>query len=281
MKKLITSLALFVGLYSFAQELPQPSPAASLKQRVGLTDIQVDYSRPSLKGRKAFGELVPYGQLWRTGANKATSIEFSTDVMINKIPVPAGKYSIFTIPSEKSWVIILNRNTELWGVDGYDKGQDVLRTTVASKMEGKYESFTVEFENLTENGAHLALKWEGQSVAIPIMVEVDKQAQLNIEKASKEDAGNWRVHRGAASYYIGKEMSYDKALMHIDKAIELKADNWYNYWVRAEALAGLNRKKEAMESGNKAIEMGEAQAKADGKEFTYGDGLKAEMAAWK
>ncbi len=121
MKKLITSLALFVGLYSFAQELPQPSPAASLKQRVGLTDIQVDYSRPSLKGRKAFGELVPYGQLWRTGANKATSIEFSTDVMINKIPVPAGKYSIFTIPSEKSWVIILNRNTELWGVDGYDK----------------------------------------------------------------------------------------------------------------------------------------------------------------
>jgi len=281
MKKLITSLALCVGLYSFAQELPQPSPAASIKQRIGLTDIQVDYSRPSLKGRKVFGELVPYGKMWRTGANKATTIEFSTDVMINKIPVAAGKYSIFTIPSEKSWIVILNRNADLSGTNGYEKGQDVLRTDVAVKMGGMFESFTVEFENLTADGAHLALKWENQMVAIPIKVEVDKIAQENIEKAMKEDAENWRVHRGAASYYIGKEMHYDKALTYIDKSIELKEDNWYNYWLRAEALNGLNRREDAIASANKAIAMGEEQAKADGKEFTYGEGFKADMKTWK
>lgn len=281
MKKTLLIATLASATMIMAQELPAPSPAAELEQRVGLTDIKVNYSRPQMKGRTIFGDLVPYGEVWRTGANKVTSIEFSTDVMFNKIPVSAGKYSLITIPGKDTWTIILNRETEMWGVGDYDKAKDVLRTNVKPvALSQAVKTFTIEFENLSDAGAHLAIKWENTAVAVPLTVEVDQQAEINIAKAIEEDGGNWRVHRNAASYYVNKGKGFDKALTHINKALELNNDNWYSHWVKAEILHGLKRNDEARKAGEAAIAMGEAEAAKDGKTFTYGPGLKAEMAAW-
>lgn len=282
MKKYFAILAaLFMGVSLTAQDLPVPSPSAEFEQRVGLTDIKVMYSRPQMKGREIFGDLVPYDRLWRTGANKATSIEFSTDVQFNKMPVKAGTYSLITIPSEGKWTIILNRETEMWGVGSYDEGKDVLRTMISAKeLPYSVETFTIEIENIEANKAELAIKWEQTAVNIPISVEVDEIAEANIAKAIEEDGDNWRVYRSAASYYINKGSNYDEALKHINNSLELDPDQWYSYWVKAEALHGLGKNKEAKESGNKAIAMGKAAAEKDDREFTYGEGLMAEMKAW-
>jgi hypothetical protein len=281
MKKLFLIASMATFSFLSAQDLPAPSPAAELEQRVGLTDVKINYSRPQMKGREIFGKLVPFDKLWRTGANKITSIEFSTDVMFNKMPVKAGKYSLITIPSETKWTVILNRETEMWGIGNYDKSKDVVRTMIsAEKLPKTVETFTIEMENLTSTSAHLAIKWENTSVSVPITVSVDKQAEINIAKAVEEDGDNWRVHRNAASYYVEKGKNYDKALEHMNKAIELDPNNWYSHWVKAEVLHGLKRNKEAKELAMKAIAMGEAEAKKEGNTFTYGDGLKAEMAEW-
>lgn len=264
-----------------AQELPAPSPAAKLEQRVGLTDIHVEYSRPQMKGRTVFGDLVPYDQVWRTGANKINKITFSSDVQFNKIPVKAGSYSLMTIPSKGKWTVILNRETEMWGVGEYDKSKDVLRTMIKpSSLPNTVETFTIEVENITGKGAHLSIKWENTAVSIPITVEVSKLAEANIKKAIEEDGGNWRVYRNSANYYVNEGKNYKQALEYVNKAIELDPDNWYTYWVKAEVLAGMKNKKEAMEMGKKAIAMGEENAKKNGREFPYGEGLKAEMAEW-
>ncbi len=281
-KTLLLTLGLALAATTHAQELPAPSPMASVSQKVGLTDIQIAYSRPSAKGRKVFGDLVPFGQLWRTGANKATAITFSTDVNLNKTPLKAGTYSLFSIPGEKSWTIILNRNTEIWGTDGYDAAQDALRLEVKPTATGRsIETLTIEVENISPNSAHLVIKWENTSVAIPISMEVRKLAEANIAKALETDAGNWRVYRSAASYYLEESYNQAKALEHIEKSISLKPDNWYNHWIKAEILLALKRKPEAIQSAEKSIAMGEEQAKAEGKPFAYGEGLRKEMAAWK
>lgn len=276
MKKLTSiALGLFLGLGMMAQELPQPSPAASVMQRVGLTDVTVKYSRPGMKGRTVFGDLVPYGEMWRTGANQATSVTFSTDVMISGQTLKAGSYSLFTIPSETEWVIIFNKNLDLWGTGGYSKDMDALRVNVKPGTTEAVERMEFWFQNLTDDGADLILAWSTTKVAIPIKVEVAKQSEANIQK-SLGDAS--RAYRNAADFY-SKKGDYDKALTYIDQSIAM-GSGWYTLWVKAEILAAKGDKKAAKKQGEAAIAAGDAYYKSVEQPFTYKDGLMKTMATW-
>ncbi|MFN3316104.1 MAG: DUF2911 domain-containing protein, partial [Raineya sp.] len=155
MSKFIAFLFSFFAISAlYAQELPQASPVSKLEQRIGLTDVSVRYSRPSVKERKIWGEVVPYRTIWRTGANACTVISFSDNVSINGQNVPAGEYSLFTIPTENEWTIILNKNTKLWGSDGYKQEEDVLRFNVKPEMNAPFtETMLFAFDNIKIDAA--------------------------------------------------------------------------------------------------------------------------------
>ena len=276
MKKLTTlAIALFLGFSITAQELPQPSPAASVMQRVGLTDITINYSRPGVKGRKIFGDLVPYGELWRTGANKATSITVSTDVMIGGQTLKAGSYSLFTIPAENEWVIIFNKDLELWGTGGYTQRNDAVRFRVAPTTGEFTERMEFWFQNLSEDGADIILAWSTTKVVIPVKVDVAKQSEANVKKALDDAA---RAYRNAADYYA-KQGEYDKALGYIDQSIAM-GSGWYSQWVKAEILAEKGDKKAAKKQGEAAIKAGEEYYNSISQPFTYKEGLIKTMATW-
>lgn len=252
-----------------------------VRQTVGLTEMAVDYSRPSAKGRVIFGELVPYGQMWRTGANRATIVRFSTEVEFNRIPVSAGSYSLLTIPAKGEWTVVLNRDTTLAGVDGHDPAKDVLRTRVKSMTCSQTETITIEFVNVNTASADLKIQWEQTAVSIPLKVEVRKKAQENIEKAIAEQSGDWRVYRNAANYYNNEGIQTQKAVEYIDRSIELKGDNWYSHWLRAQLLQKSKRTVDARVAAYKAIELGEAASAKEGSSFSYRAVIEKEMAGWK
>lgn len=178
MKKL--HLSLFVGIFAMvfsfqvqAQDAPAPSPLGKVHQRVGLTDIELTYSRPGVKDRTIFAAdgLVPYGEVWRTGANARTTISFSTDVMVDGNKVPTGDYSIFTIPGKEEWTVIFNKVTDK-GVGSYDKANDALRVTVeAQEYPVTVETLTMGFGNITDTSTDMYLIWEDTMIMVPITVE--------------------------------------------------------------------------------------------------------------
>ncbi len=171
MKKLTLAIAVFAfaATRAFAQlKTPQPSPKGNLTQMVGLNEIVVDYSRPGIKDRTIFGDLVPYGKMWRTGANSSTKIEIDGDVTMAGKEVPAGKYALFTIPGEKEWTIILNKNVENWGMDEYKQEEDLVRFMIKpTKLNDKVETFTIDFSNLS-NGCLVKPILGKTRISIPV-----------------------------------------------------------------------------------------------------------------
>jgi len=279
MKKILLAL-LVAGTFGLAnaQEMPAPSPAATNIQRVGLTDVEITYSRPSLKGRTIFGELVPFGEVWRTGANASTKIKFSSEVTIGDTKVKAGTYSFYAIPTATTWTLILNSNLSLWGSDGYSEDEDVVRLDVKPMELGfKMESMTINVQNLTDKGAVIALAWENIVVAMPFSVEPEDQIAKNMEKALNDA---YRANRNAAEYYADKG-EFEKAMMHIDLALEMNSTSWYTQFIKAEILAKSGDMKKAIKQGEMAIEMGDASYEKSGRPFTYKAGLEETMAEWK
>jgi hypothetical protein len=279
MKKILLAL-LVAGTFGLAnaQEMPAPSPAATNIQRVGLTDVEITYSRPSLKGRTIFGELVPFGEVWRTGANASTKIKFSSEVTIGDTKVKAGTYSFYAIPTATTWTLILNSNLSLWGSDGYSEDEDVVRLDVKPMELGfKMESMTINVQNLTDKGAVIALAWENVVVAMPFSVEPEDQIAKNMEKALNDA---YRANRNAAEYYADKG-EFEKAMMHIDLALEMNSTSWYTQFIKAEILAKSGDMKKAIKQGEMAIEMGDASYEKSGRPFTYKAGLEETMAEWK
>jgi len=209
---------------------PQASPAATVSQRVGLTDIEIKYSRPCAKGRKIFGELVPFGEVWRTGANAATKISFSTDAKLGGQAVPAGTYSLFTIPDAREWTIILNKVPDQSGAFGYDAAQDLLRVKVpVVALPEAVESFTIGIDELHPDSAQLTLAWEKTEVRVPIAIDVVGQLVPKI-KAAMAGEGK-KPYLQAAMFYYDNDLDIAQATQWIEAAIKAEPEppTWMVY----------------------------------------------------
>lgn len=266
---IFTSALALITIAATAQQLPVPSPAAFVKQTVGLTEFTIDYARPSMKGRKIFGGLVPYGEVWRTGANVATKITFNTDITFGSTPVGAGTYALFATPSEGTWTVMLNKDIEQWGTSNYREEMDVARVTVKAEKNAGTETFEIRFERITKNSAQLTLVWEETVVRVPIEVAVDAQAEKNIEAAIAAKPEDAMVYRNAANYYFQNNIKLDVAETYMDKSVALKADNWYSQYLYSLILAANGKKKEAVDAANISLHLGNTAAAADGKTFSY------------
>jgi len=276
MKKTLTMIALFClcSAPAFAQQLqlPSKSPGAMLKQTVGLTDITVEYSSPAVRGRKIWGALVPYGQVWRTGANAATKVTFSKDVSINNTAVPAGSYAFFAIPNANSWTLILSKEANQGGAFNYKKEQDLLRLDVKPTAIPNRERLAYLVTNFTDDTASLDLEWEKVRVSLPIKMDTTKEALANINNAVDNA---WAPMNNAARYMLDTK-DYTKGLEYADKSISIK-ETWFNTWVKAQLLAATGKYKDAYALAQKADEMG---SKA-GENYFAKDEVKKALTEWK
>ena len=254
-------------------DLPRPSPSAKVSQVIGLTEVTVDYSSPAVKGRPIWGALVPYDQMWRTGANQATKITFSRDVLFGDKPVAAGTYSLFTIPSKGAWTVILNKNADQSGTArDYKAELDLVRFQVHPKPAPHRERLAFLFSDFTDDKGTLDLEWDKLRVPMSIKVSTEKQALANIANAID---GTWRTYANAARYLAETKKDYDTALTYIDQSLGLKED-WFNLWIKATVVAGKGKVKDAIAVGEKAYQLGK---KADF--FFLEPEIKKTLAEWK
>jgi hypothetical protein len=223
-------------------DFPAASPAAVIKQRVGLTDIEVDFSRPSLKGRVMIGGIDPYGEVWRTGANSATTISFSTPVTFGGVPVDAGTYELFTIPGRDEWTVILQKPMHQWGAYTYDQKNDVLRVTSKPTLHTEpAETFTIGFGDLTDESATFYLVWDRVRVPVPIKVDVVGTVVPQI-KAAMEGTGR-KPYLNSALFYLDHNLDLKQAADWIDAAIAEKPDElFFFYYQKARVLAAMGDK---------------------------------------
>ena len=263
-RNLILVTGVLAASFATAQlKTPQPSPTASIEQIVGLTEVEIEYSRPGVKGRTVFGDLEKYGEVWRTGANKATSIEIEDDVKIGGKEVPAGTYSLFTIPGETEWTIIINKNTELWGAGGYKQEEDQARFNVKpTKLNDMVESFTIDFSNFTSNSAIINLSWQNTRVSFPI----ETKANEDVEKQIKEllvDGPSAGTYYAGARYYLDNEKDMTQALTWINKAIEKRPEAFWYMHQKAKIQSKLGKTKEAIATAEKSMEMAKVNKEGD------------------
>jgi len=265
MKKHFFSLFLLLGpvLTSFAQlRLPQVSPAAVIKQTIGLTDIVVNYHAPGVKGRKIWGNLVPFGQVWRCGANEATLISFTDAVKINGEPLPAGKYSLFMFPEkEGNWQVIFNSDTTLWGSEGYDAAKDILRVPIQNQATSFHETLQYAFNDIQAKSGNLNLTWEKLNLSFTIAVEPFAKALSNIKTdLSKVKPDDWSSYAQASQFLVQYNTEHELALNWINKSLEIK-ENFFNNWVKAQLLAQKEEYQQAINLTKKAMKLGQNDQK--------------------
>jgi hypothetical protein len=223
MKKIILLLIAVSASYTISAQIttPQASPATTVNQVVGLTDVTLDYSRPAMRGRTIFGDLVPYGTIWRTGANKNSVITFSNDVKMGGKDLKAGSYAIFTTPGESLWEVYFYSDTENWGTpQNWDASKvAAIVKSNPTKTAEMTESFTIAINHLSDNGAHLEISWGDTKVAIPFEVPTDATVSSNIDKIMKGPAAG--DYYAAAVYYLSAGKDITKAKEWMDKAMSL------------------------------------------------------------
>lgn len=257
-----------------AIELPQQSPKARLEQQVGITQFAVAWSSPGVKGRKIWGGVVPFGEVWRTGANEATTFTSSRDFTFGGTKVPAGTYSLFTIPAEASWTVVLNSNPKTWGAFDYDASKDVARIEVKPvSLPESRERLAFFFSDSTENGARLDIEWEKLRIAIPVGVDTGAHVSANLEKAV---ADAWRPAFETARWLLDHEGDPKVALQHADASIAIKP-TWWNHWVKAQLQAKAGKRSDAVKTAKHAQTLG----KGDRIYAFYGDQISAAIATWQ
>lgn len=264
MKKFVLLTLLSGAMYfSEAQPLKMPSPSTtqSIKQEFALTTVELSYSRPNMKGRKIFGDLVPFNAVWRTGANSATTISFADEVIIGDKKVPAGKYGLLTMPGASEWTIILTKQLDVTSPAAYKADQDVVRVKVpVTALPFSIETFTISFDNVTANAMDLWLGWEKTSVSLPIKMEVEAKVMAQIDNAMNKDN---KPYFQSAMYYLETGKDLNKANMWFDKAIEQNPTAFWIYYNKANCLAKLGKKSEAIAASNKSIELATAAKNDD------------------
>ena len=260
-KILLSSLVLASGLVFtcglLAQtpkvDFPAASPACTLKQHVGLTDIEIVYSRPGVKGRPIFDGLVPYGQVWRTGANNATKITFSTPVKLNGAEIPAGTYALFTIPGETEWTIIISKDAAA-SIFNYNQTNDLVRVKATPvKLSQTIETFTIEFTDIRDESATLNLLWEKTLVPVKIEIELTGKLVPQIEAVMSAAEGR-KPYYQAALFYYDHGQDLQKASKWIDAAIADR-ETYYIVHLKAKILAKLGDKEGAIAAAKRSTEL--------------------------
>jgi hypothetical protein len=266
MKKIIFVLAMMVANYAIEAQVkaPQASPKCTLTQIVGLTTVEIVYSRPSAKGRDVFNNLVPFGKLWRTGANENTTISFSDDVVIDGKTLPKGKYALYTTPRADNWEIVFYTATDNWGnPETWDETKVALKTTAKSEHLNRFiESFTIGTNNLDNNFANLELSWENTIVALKFEVPTQKTATASIEKTlAGPTAGDYF---SSAQYLFQSNGDLTKALSYVNKALDLSKEKPY-YYNRLKSLiqAKQGDKKGAIETAKISLAASEIAKNQD------------------
>jgi len=263
MKNLFFSIVcLFMSIGMNAQvKMPAPSPTQTIKQDFAMGNIELTYSRPSAKGRKVFGDLVPYNKLWRTGANGATIIKFSDPVEIKGKRVDTGSYALYTIPGAESWEIILNKGLKNWGVDGYKESEDVIRIMVEPmKMKNNIETFTMQFADIKGESCELHIMWAKTAVVIPITASIREKVKAQIEAAMQtEKKPYWQ----AAQFYNEYEKNSTKALEYASKAVEANPKAFWMWLYKARIQKDLGDKAGALVSAQKSLELATAEKNDD------------------
>lgn len=252
---------LFVGVMgaeaqSAILNLPRVSQHARFTQRIGITDITIDYSRALVRGRKIFGGLQGYGQVWRAGANENTIFEVSDPVIIDGQPLPKGAYGLHMIPGETSWVVIFSKNSTSWGSFTYDKAEDALRVTVTPQTIENHEALSYDFDDPKPNSVVITMRWE--KVAVPFKVEVNTPeiTEKSLRNQLRTRAQfEWSPWMEAANYLLDNKLSAEEALKCADTSIG-NEDRFENEITKSRALTVLGRKDEALAARNKAIGMG-------------------------
>jgi len=235
-------------------DFPAASPAATLKQRVGLTDIEISYSRPSVKGRQIFGGLLPYGEVWRTGANSATKIKFSTPAKLNGTDIPAGSYELFTIPNPSEWTVIIHKDSSGWGSYAYDAKNDVARITAKPlATPNVVETFAIGVADLRDESATLYLTWEKVRVPVKLEVDVSKVLVPQIEAVMASDAAK-KPYAQAAMFYLEHDLDLKKAAAWMDSAMTENPQAFYFGYHKARILAKQGDKAGAVAAAKKSIE---------------------------
>lgn len=262
---MLTALCIALGpiFPVFAQGIktPAPSPAQTIKQDFALSFIELTYSRPGIKGRTIFGDLVPYGKLWRTGANAATRVKFGEEVMVGGQAVKAGDYVLYTIPNQDEWVVILNKGLNNWGTEGYKESEDVVRFTVKPTLLSKpVETFTIQIGNIQPGSAEIQLMWDKTAVNIPVVADIDSKIMAQIDNALNKDN---RPYFQAAAYYLETGRDLKKALEWFDKALVQNPDAYWIYYQKARALAKSGDKAGAKATAEKSISLAKAAKNDD------------------
>lgn len=267
-------LLLSLGITARAQTdltLPDASQAALIKQRIGVTDVTISYHRPLVNGRNVWGALVPFGQVWRAGANENTAIEFSTPVSIEGKPLPGGKYGLHMIPNAGDWTIIFSKMAEAWGSYTYDEKEDALRVTVKPRENEMEEALEYEFEDLKADSAAVVMKWE--KLAVPFRVAVT-DAETVLPSIRRElrggDKWRWQSQIEAAQYCLQKKINLEEALTWADNSIQLE-ERFENLSTKADLLKALNRTDDAKKIWDRAVEKAQPV-----QLYSYGRRLQSE-----
>jgi hypothetical protein len=257
-------------------KLPRPSPKAVVSQTIGLTDFTVTYSRPGVKERKIWGGLVPYGEVWRTGANEATSFVMTGEATVAGTKLPAGEYSLYTIPAEGEWTVIISKEKGEWGAFTYDKKNDAARFTAKPAAAPHEEWMRFSFENLTPSSGNLVLHWEKLQVSIPIEVATQDQAMANIRAAMADlKPDDWQTPYRAARYSFSAGVHMDEAMKWAEQSVERKP-GLMNLTLLADMKMKAGNVKDAITTAERALKAGkEDPAKPDTR------ALETKLAEWK
>jgi hypothetical protein len=265
MKRTLLLLAIAGSLYfpAQAQQLRTPAPSTPqfVRQDFGLSNIELSYSRPNVKGRKIFGELVPFGKVWRTGANQATTLNFGDEVTIGGTKVPAGKYGLLTIPGSNEWTVIITHQLDVTSPAAYKQDQDVLRLTVpVQQLPFNLETFTILFANVTGTSCDLQLIWDNVMVNFPIRTDIDTKIMAQIDNAMNKDN---HPYYAAAVYYLDNGKDLNKALEWFDKALAQDPTAFFVAYQKARCQAKMGKKQDAIATAKHGIELAQKANNSD------------------
>ncbi len=257
MKKTLSAFVFVSSLYlnSVAQQIniPSPSPPQKVTQEFGLSSIELSYSRPGVKSRKVFGDLVPYGKVWRTGANQATTLTFGDSVIIGGTQIPPGKYGLLTIPGSDEWTIIITKQLDVTNPSAYKADQDIVRVQVRrQEFPFPVETFTILFSDITPTSCGLAIIWDKTLVALPIKTDIDSRIMAQINTAMAKDSFPYYT---AALYYLDNKKDLYKALEWFNKAVEQNPKAFYIFYQKARCQAKLGKNQDAISTAQQSIQL--------------------------